>query len=294
MELRHLRYFRVYAEELHFGRAAERLHMEPQPLNFQIRQLERELGFRLTERKENRTQLTAAGKVFAEKLLTVFADIDDAVDAAGRASRGEAGLLRVGYLNSRLYEYLMPVIRRFRAEFPRVSVDFQNHYLPERYAALMQGRLDIGVSILPTSEAWLASKPVVEAAPVVAIAGSDPLAARGIVEWSELVGRPQVMLPSERASEFQNRTQAMLREHGLELPVAQVADEDRALFTLVGMGIGIAIVPFYSLDQPKDVAFLRFPDDAPRFVYGIVWPAAIENTVRDRFIEFVPELVTAQ
>jgi DNA-binding transcriptional LysR family regulator len=294
MELRHLRYFRVYAEELHFGRAAERLHMEPQPLNFQIRQLERELGFRLSERKENRTQLTAAGKVFAEKVLTIFDDVDEAVDAARRAARGESGLLRLGYMNTRMYDYLIPVIRQFREEFPGVSVDFQNHFIAGRRSALMQGRLDIGLSILPTPEAGLNSKPVVEAAPVIAIAARDPLAARGMVEWSELVGRPQVMLPPETASEFQNRAQAMLRDQGLELPVAQVANEDRALYTLIGMGIGIAIVPFYTRDQPKDVVFLRFPDDAPRFVYGLVWPAAIENALRDRFIELVPPLVLAE
>jgi DNA-binding transcriptional LysR family regulator len=294
MELRHLRYFRVFAEELHFGRAAERLHMEPQPLNFQIRQLERELGFRLSERKENRTQLTAAGKVFAGKVHSVFAAIDEAVDAARRAARGESGCLRLGYMNTRMYDYLIPVIRQFREEFPRVSIDFENHFVAGRHAALMQGRLDIGLSILPTPEAWLNSKPLVEAAPVVAIAARDPLAARGIIEWSELVGRQQVMLPPETASEFQNRAEAMLREHGLELPVAQVAHEDRALYTLVGMGIGIAIVPFYTRDQLKDVVFLRFPDDAPRFVYGVVWPAAIENALRDRFIELVPPLVLAQ
>jgi DNA-binding transcriptional LysR family regulator len=294
MELRHLRYFRVYAEELHFGRAAERLHMEPQPLNFQIRQLERELGFRLSERKENRTQLTAAGRVFAEKVLIVFADVDEAVDAARRAARGESGLLRLGYMDTRMYDYLIPVIRQFREEFPGVSVDFQHHFIAGRRSALMQGRLDIGLSILPTPEAGLNSKPLVEAAPVIAIAARDPLAARGIVKWSELVGRPQVMLPPETASEFQDRAQAMLRDHGLDLPVAQVANEDRALYTLIGMGIGIAIVPFYTRDQPKDVVFLRFPDDAPRFVYGVVWPAAIENALRDRFIELVPPLVLAE
>jgi DNA-binding transcriptional LysR family regulator len=294
MELRHLRYFSVYAEELHFGRAAERLHMEPQPLNFQIRQLERELGFRLSERKQNRTRLTAAGRAFADKVPTVFTAVDEAVDAARRAARGESGSLRLGYMNTRMYDYLIPVIRQLREEFPRVSVDFQNHFVAGRHAALLHGRLDIGLSILPTPEAWLNSKPMVEAAPVVAIAARDPLAAREIVEWSELAGRQQVMLPSETASEFQNRAQAMLRQHGLELPIAQVADEDRALYTLVGMGIGIAIVPFYTRDLPADVVFLRFPNDAPRFVYGVVWPPAIENALRDRFIELVPPLVLAE
>jgi DNA-binding transcriptional LysR family regulator len=215
-----------------------------------------------------------------------------------RAGRGESGLLRLDYMNTRMYDYLIPVIRQFREEFPGVSVDFQNHFVAGRHAALMQGRLDIGISILPTPEAWLNSKPLVEAAPVVAIAARDPLAVRGTVEWSELVGRLQIMLPSGSASEFQKRTQAMLREHGLELPIAQVADEDRALYTLVGMGmgmgIGIAIVPFYARDQPTDVVFLRFPDDAPRFVYGVVWPAAIENVLRDRFIELVPLLILAE
>jgi DNA-binding transcriptional LysR family regulator len=294
MELRYLRYFRVYAEELHFGRAAERLHMEAQPLNFQIRQLERELGFRLSERKENRMHLTAAGEVFAEKVLSIFAAVDEAVDAARRAARGESGVLRLGYANSAIYDYLIPVIRQFREEFPGVSFELQSYFIAERRTKLMHGQLDIGLSILPTLEAGLNSKPLVEAAPVIAIATRDPLAARGIVEWRDLDGRPQVMLTPRTASEFQNRAQLMLRERGLELPIAQTANEDGALFTLVGMGIGIAIVPFDARDQPKDVVFLRFPDDAPRFVYGLVWPADIENALRDRFIELVPPLMLAE
>jgi DNA-binding transcriptional LysR family regulator len=293
MELRHLRYFRVYAEELHFGRAAERLHMEPQPLNFQIRQLERELGFRLSERKENRMQLTAAGKVFAEKVLTIFAAIDESVDAAHRAARGESGVLRLGYANTAMYDYLIPAIRQFREEFPGVSFELQSQPFAGRRAALMQGRLDIGLSSVPTPEAGLNSKPVVEAAPVIAIAARDPLAARGTVEWSELKGRPQVMLTRMTASGFQNRTQAMLRERGLELPVAQMAHEEGALFTLIAMGIGIWIAPLIAREQPKDVVFLRFPSDAPRFVYGLVWSAAIENALRDRFLELVPPIVLA-
>jgi DNA-binding transcriptional LysR family regulator len=294
MELRHLRYFRVYAEELHFGRAAVRLHMEPQPLNFQIRQLERELGFRLSARKENRTELTAAGKVFAEKVLTVFAAVDEAVDAARRAARGESGVLRVGYANTAMYDYLIPAIRQFRQEFPGVSFELRSPPFAERRAALMQGRLDIAISILPPPEPGFNGKPVVEAAPVIAIAARDPLAARGTFEWGELQGRPQVMLTRMTGSGFEKNTQAMLRERGLELPVAQTAHDEGALFTLIAMGIGIWIVPLVARDQPKDVVFLRFPDDAPRFVYGLVWPAAIENALRDRFIELVPPLVRAE
>ena len=102
MDLRHLRYFRVFSEELNYGRAAERLHMEPQPLNFQIRQLERELGFRLSVRKENQTRLTAAGEIFAAEIMKVLAAVDFAVEAAGRAARGESGLLATSRVCQRI------------------------------------------------------------------------------------------------------------------------------------------------------------------------------------------------
>jgi DNA-binding transcriptional LysR family regulator len=293
MELRHLRYFRVFAEELHFGRAAARLHMEPQPLNFQMRQLERELGFPLITRKENHSRLTAAGKVLAAEATKVLGAVDAAVDAARRAARGESGVLRLGHANTSFYNYLMPTIKHFRDEYPTVSFDLQSVFVSDQLLALRQGRLDIGINLLPCVDPAFESKPIISAPPILAVSVNDPLARQTSVEWRQLHGLPEVVLVSATPVPLQDRVHAMLADRGVELRFAQTARDDNSLFALIAMGIGVAILPFEPRDAPKDVAFLRLPEDAPSFVYGTIWIASDENPLRDRFIEQLPTLAAS-
>ena len=118
MELRHLRSFLAVAEELHFGRAAARLHISQPPLSQQIRRLEDELGARLFRRTKRRVELTPAGQAFLTEARQTLAQAERAVRAAQRAERGELGELLVGYVTSATYGPLPDVIRMFRKRFP--------------------------------------------------------------------------------------------------------------------------------------------------------------------------------
>jgi DNA-binding transcriptional LysR family regulator len=285
VELRHLRYFRVVAEELHFGRAAARLHMEPQPLNFQMKQLERELGFALLNRKDNRTHLTAAGEVLAAEAVKLLAAVDEALEAARRASRGESGVLRLGYANSRLYEMLLPVIREFRESCPAVSFEFQSVFVTDQFEALRHGRLDIGINLLPAADPAFASKTLLSCPPQIAVSANDPLAKQDEVQWEQLRGRPHVTLSGKTPAPFEQRMKAMLADRGVELRDGAVSHDSDSLFTSVALGLGIAVVPLEPRDLPHDVVFVPLPPDAPWFDYGVIWDAANDHPLRDRFIE---------
>src|SRR3954466_10762668 len=100
MELRHLRYFMAVAEELHFGRAAARLHIQQPPLSRQIQLMEAELGFPLFERSRRRVELTPAGRALLARVPQVFDALQQALEAARRVSDGESGRLVVGYPSS--------------------------------------------------------------------------------------------------------------------------------------------------------------------------------------------------
>ena len=113
MELRHLRYFVVVAEELHFRRAAERLHMSQPPLSQQIRALEEEVGATLLLRNQRRVELTAAGVVFLERARQILAAVEDAARQARRVQRGEVGRLAVGFVGSAMYSFVPDLLRRF-------------------------------------------------------------------------------------------------------------------------------------------------------------------------------------
>src|SRR5215468_4825914 len=106
MELRHLRYFVAVAEELHFGRAAERLCIAQPPLSQQIQQLERELGFALFHRTKRRVQLTEAGQMFLVEARELFVSLEKAVQAGRQVARGETGWLGIGFVGTATYEVL--------------------------------------------------------------------------------------------------------------------------------------------------------------------------------------------
>ena len=121
MELRKLRYFEVLADELHFGRAARRLHITQPPLSMAIQSLEDELGVKLFTRAPRHVTLTHAGTVFLEQARTLLARAQDAIELVRAADRGEVGRLRIGFMSGTIYTLLPPLLRDFAARFPAVK-----------------------------------------------------------------------------------------------------------------------------------------------------------------------------
>jgi DNA-binding transcriptional LysR family regulator len=153
MELRHLRYFVAVAEEQHFTRAAERLGMQQPPLSLQIRALESELGFDLFVRHPKGASLTTGGAVFFEEAQAILAAIDDAAARALRAASGSTGQLSIGLTSSAAAHGLIPaVMRRYRAAYPEVHVDFHERNAAELGEALAERRLQVAFLRLPVSE----------------------------------------------------------------------------------------------------------------------------------------------
>ncbi len=148
MELRHLRYFTVVAEELRFRRAAERLFMAQPPLSQQIRQLEEEIGVSLLERTNRRVKLTPAGEVFLAEARDILARIPAAVEKTRRASKGEMGWLGVGFVASATYDVLPAILRRFREQYVDVELVLLEIPGVEQWRALREKRIHVGFARL--------------------------------------------------------------------------------------------------------------------------------------------------
>src|SRR3954451_21920197 len=144
MELRHLRYFVAVAEELHFRRAAERLHMSQPPLSQQIRNLEADVGATLLVRNQRRVELTAAGRAYLARARDILAAVEDAAREARRVQRGEVGRLDVGFVGSAMYTVVPELLRAFRTRFPDGGLHLRELGTPERLRRLAAGRLDMG------------------------------------------------------------------------------------------------------------------------------------------------------
>src|SRR5215470_12019244 len=144
IELRHLRYFLVVAEELHFSRAADRLDIAQPPLSHMIQRLEHELGVSLFHRTKRRVSLTEAGIIFHEEAKRALAQAERAVSRVRRASRGELGRLVAGFIGSATYSVLPPIIRRFREQYPDVDLHLQELSTVQQVHALREGQLQVG------------------------------------------------------------------------------------------------------------------------------------------------------
>jgi DNA-binding transcriptional LysR family regulator len=293
VELRHLRYFRVVAEELHFGRAAARLHMEPQPLNFQIKQLEREIGFALFSHRENRTQLTSAGSAFLADVEELLTAADRAVEHGAQVARGESGLLRVGYVSPLVHAFLAPAIKLFRTDFPDVSFDLHTFRPDELELALNRQELDLGFTLLPVPDDNFEALTVSHARPVVAVPADDALAQREHLSWGELDGYDAISF-EHRSSGYQRSMDAMLAEHGVRLRTVQEADSAETALALVGVGLGIALLHLFIAPAPRDdVVFKCLPDDAPEAEFGAIWRRNDADPLRGHFLKSVAAVARA-
>jgi DNA-binding transcriptional LysR family regulator len=146
MELRQLAYFEVIAEESHFGRASQRLSVAQPALTRQIQQLERELGVQLFDRAHRRIRLTEAGQALLVEARQLLAQAEQAKAAARRAARGETGRITVAFVGSATYGPLPLILRSFRERFPRVHLMLDEMDSSGQGAALMDRRVDVGVS----------------------------------------------------------------------------------------------------------------------------------------------------
>jgi DNA-binding transcriptional LysR family regulator len=246
VELRHLRSFLAVAEELHFGRAAARLHISQPPLSQQIRRLEDELGARLFRRTKRRVELTPAGQAFLTEARQTLAQAERAVRAAQRAERGELGELVVGYVTSATYGPLPDVIRMFRKRFPDVDLRLQNLRSVWQRQALVDRRIDVGFIRPQVADPRLSYEAIWRESVVVALPDNHPLTRRATVDVSELATELFVVGEPEVAASFYDQVFqvfTLCRRAGFTPRVAHRGPDVQAAIALVAAGLGIGPVP---------------------------------------------------
>ena len=250
MELRHLRYFVAVAEELHFGRAAARLMIAQPPLSRQVRQLEDEVGVQLLERNRRGVSLTPAGAAFLTRAKRLLVGADGAAEEARRVGRGEAGVLRLGFVGSAISGRVLPaLIRRLRREVPGVTLDLREMTTAAQARALLADELDCGFvrPPLPEGVGGLMTRRVERRPMVAALPADDPLAGRTRVRLADLAGRPWVTFPRQEGPGLWGQIRGAVREAtgdaAWEPAVAQEATHMASLVGLVAAGLGCAVVP---------------------------------------------------
>ncbi|NII09253.1 LysR substrate-binding domain-containing protein [Oleiagrimonas sp. C23AA] len=293
-ELRHLRYFLAVADELHFGRAAERLGMSQPPLSQQIRELERRIGVKLFERTNRRVALTDAGTAFRTSAQRILAQMDDAVDLAQRVQRGEAGELRIGFTASTpLTETLPRTIFAFRQAYPQVHLTLTEMNTLQQLTALHEGALQIGISRGTPLPDTLTARPLFRD-PLLAVMREDhPLLQPGRRELAltELADSPFVTFSRSAGTGIHDQIIALCREAGFSPRIAQEAREAATLIGLVSAGLGVALLPAsYRHLRIDKVVYVPLTDAGAASVVQAVVRADERSAPVRAFLDLLPAM----
>ena len=291
MQIHQLRYFVAVAEELHFGRAAQRENVSQPPLSLQVRKLEEELGVELFHRTKRKVQLTEAGAAFLPEARGILEATGRAREVARRAQRGEVGQVRIGFVHSASLGYLPRLVGPFRSRHPGIEIRLEEMTVSEQTAALQKGRIDVGVLRPPSEDPTLSAFNVTREPFNLVVWAEHPLAARQAVDLAELADEDFVFYPEHRSPAFYRQLTEMCLDSGFLPKVAVEANTMYTAIGLVGTGAGIAIVPeSVACVQNANVRYLRFINQRRRAELDLVYHARRASRSTWRLVEFAKQM----
>jgi DNA-binding transcriptional LysR family regulator len=257
MELRHLRYVVTVADTLHFGHAAERLHLSQPPLSQQIRQLETELGVTLFHRTKRHVELTDAGRMFVDEARVILAQAEHASNLALRVNQGEVGQLSIGAAGPADAQIFVDILRAFARRHPRIRMVVRNMGSAEQARAISEGRLHVGFVALPIDEPDLATETLLRRPIVIALPRSHPLADRERVPLRALANEPHIMFTRKMGPRLFDAVLTACREAGFHMQIAHEVDNLYTACALVAAGLGVCFVPAGIQEKHSKAVVLR-------------------------------------
>lgn len=292
IELRQLRYFVAVAEEMHFGRAALRLHMTQPPLSQTIQSLEAALGTQLFSRTKRSIALTPAGAALLPEAQRMLLQAAALPDMARRAASGASGRLSLAFVSTADYSVLPPFLREFREQYPQVQIDLREATSDVQLEDLAQGRIDVGLLIPPLSDkaraeldyAAVLSEPLILAAPK----GMKALRGKKAASLKALADMPLIIFPRRIAPAFHDAILACFRDAGLTPRIGQEAIQMQTIVSLVSAGMGIALVPqsVSNLKRPG-VEYMALTGKTPLVETGLAWRRDNASPVLRAFLELL-------
>lgn len=288
MELRHLRYFMAVAEELHFGKAAAKLHIAQPPLSQQIQQLETELGFKLFERTKRQVNLTEAGDAFLRETQQIFQQLEKAISIGKKISRGEKGELSIAFVSSAAYSIIPSILRNFRTLVPEVKLQLKELTTKEQLQWLLEERLDIGFVRPPVNKSELNSQIILWETLVVALPENHYLVDRKNISCYSLEEESFILFPRNLAPELYDRVIALCQQANFCPQVVQEARQIQTIVSLVSAEIGIAIVPESIQNlQRTGVVYRSLLEATAQPAIAVVWRKGDRSAVIAKFIDSI-------
>lgn len=289
MDLRHLRAFLAVAEELHFGRAAERLHLSQPPVSLAIKELETELGLRLFERTSRRIKLTPHGEDVLADARAVLARVESLRQHAQSTSSGHRGSLSLGFISLATYSFLPQMLRRFCGDFPEVKFALHESTTDRMLEDIETGSLDMGcVFLSPQLPPTLSYRATSHYPLVIALPEQHPAA-----KWDEV---PLELMKDEQFLIFERHLGSIMFDmvvtacmrHGFS-PRMFHATQQSTIVSLVSAGFGVALVPScVQVMHREGVVFRPLREEHSMVETGVAWRTDNESVIVRQFLTYLP------
>ncbi|MCA8072532.1 LysR family transcriptional regulator [Acidovorax sp. YS12] len=289
MELRHLRCFLAVAEELHFARAAERLHIDQSPLSRTIKELEEDLGARLFVRTTRSTQLTRAGRLFLEHVRRVFLVLSQARDSVKSVANGFHGQLRIALSDGITPSRLPTLLAQYREEDPEIEIRLFEVPLAQQIKGLHDDLYDAGFSMAEDAGDGIAATPAWEDELMLAVPARHPLLAFKKVPLEEVLRYPLALGDPAICEGHARQVDRFLRKLVQEPLIAQRVATFDVMMTLVsaGLALGLAGEAHIAASREPGVVARRLAGKPPMLTTYLLRRDAEPSEMLARFIERV-------
>jgi DNA-binding transcriptional LysR family regulator len=265
MNFRQLGYFIAVAEELHFGRAAERLDMAQPPLSRQIKQLEDELGAILFNRGRSAITLTQAGERLLARGKSILAQMEDTRLEVRRLGQGAEGRLRIGFVGSATFGILPNIIKSYRANYPEVNLSLVPMNNAQLHRSLVSRELDVAFARPALKDAEFLTKELLEERLILALPDAVDTGGRTVAKLERLATHNLILYPEHPRPSYADVVLNACEAAGFSVPLRLWCMDLQTALSLVAVGEGVCIVPESVASAPrKEMKFLRIEPEIAR------------------------------
>lgn len=295
MDLRQIRYFVAVAEDEHFGRASERIRIAQPALSRQIQLLEAELGVMLFDRLSRGVKLSTAGRSFRDRCTKILDDLGHAVSETQAVARGEAGILKLGFIEVAAWSDAVPhTIMAFQKDNPNVDLTLTSMTTLDQIDAVHDGRIDAGFLYNPPADPFLTVLPVCKHNILLAVPAQSDLAQRRSVTMSDLVGQRFISFHRRESPAYSDELNRAFFKSGVAVDIVHEAKNEAEMLALVTIGFGVALVnQCHQWRKPHGVKLLPVSDLDVSLGLSLVYRTNHRVPALQRFLEILRGWVQA-
>ena len=287
MELRQLRSLLVLAEELHFGRAADRLGIAQPALSRQIQQLETELRSPLFIRSPRAVTLTEMGREFVASIAPAIQQLESAVANSVGFARATRGRLRIGSCSSLSHRFTPALLERLYQASPQVRIDVRELSTAEQVRTLHSSEIDIGLAVLPITDPSLIVRRICREPLMVMVDSGSKFSRRPFVRLQDLAEEDFIVCPRYRQSGFHELVMGLTAKVGFRPGVAREVEAKDTVTALVAGGLGVSLVAESASDEGDDrVKFLPLREPEVLVDIGLIWRRENMSPLMRRLIQY--------